>query len=169
MRSIRRAALPALVFVSVFGIDMAWRIHSSSASRWATVDGMAGISPIRQYLQAHDYWLGLSYALSIAFAAVALRRYREQRASCSPTLAIGGVSLSGVLAVAGCFLIGCCGSPMLAVYVSLFGAGFLPIAKVVIFGLTLLCIVAGYLMMNRSSKRQVSAASCCDRELPVQQ
>ena len=40
---------------------------------------------------------------------------------------MGGITLSGFLAVAGCYLLGCCGSPMLAVYMSLFGVSFLRI------------------------------------------
>jgi hypothetical protein len=37
-------------------------------------------------------------------------------------LAIGGFSLTGFLVATGCFLVGCCGSPMLVVYLNLFGA-----------------------------------------------
>ena len=43
--------------------------------------------------------------------------------------AFGGVSLVTLLAAAGCFLIGCCGSPMLAIYVSLFGSKAAGIGK----------------------------------------
>lgn len=67
-------------------------------------------------------------------------------------LAIGGVTLSGVLAVAGCFLLGCCGSPMLAVYLSLFGAAFLPFAKPLVAGLTAASLVAGWWWMKRRER-----------------
>src|SRR5208283_3790556 len=43
--------------------------------------------------------------------------------------AAGGLTLLGALMAGGCFLIGCCGSPMLAVYLSLFGAKALGLGK----------------------------------------
>jgi hypothetical protein len=59
------------------------------------------------------------------------------------------VTFSGFLAVAGCFLLGCCGSPMLAVYLSLFGAGFLPFAKPLVAALTTLSILGAWCWVSR--------------------
>jgi len=39
--------------------------------------------------------------------ATALRRYREERFCSAKTLAFGGVTLSGFLALADCFMVGC--------------------------------------------------------------
>jgi hypothetical protein len=128
--------------------------------RWLTV-ATAETSWLRYYLETQSYWLGYSYALALAFAAVALRRYREQRLCAARNLAIGGVTLSGFLAVAGCFLLGCCGSPMLAVYLSLFGASFLPFAKPLIGLLTTVSIVAGWVWMHRN-ERAAAAQACAD-------
>jgi len=47
--------------------------------------------------------------------------FRQER-TVTAGAAGGGVTLLGALMAGGCFLIGCCGSPMLAVYLSLFGA-----------------------------------------------
>ena len=75
----------------------------------------------------------------------------ERSYGAARTLAIGGVTLSGFLAVAGCFLLGCCGSPMLAVYLSLFGASFLPFARPLVAGVTTITIIVGWFWMNRWS------------------
>jgi hypothetical protein len=112
--------------------------------RWIAVTMSAEIPWLQRSLGEQSYWLGFSYALSLAFAAVALRRYREERFCTRSTLAMGGMSFSGLLAVAGCYLIGCCGSPMLAVYLSLLGAAFLPLAKPLIALLTVLFIAVAW-------------------------
>jgi hypothetical protein len=118
--------------------------------RWLSAPGTE-TSWLRLYLESQSYWLGYSYALALSFAAVALRRYREQRLCAARNLAIGSVTLSGFLAVAGCFLLGCCGSPMLAVYLSLFGASFLPFAGPLVAGVTTITIIVGWFWMNRWS------------------
>ena len=103
----------------------------------------------RSYLEAQSYWLGYSYAIALSFATATFRRYRERKQCTDRNLAIGGVTFSGFLAVAGCFLIGCCGSPMLAVYVSLFGASFLPLARPLVALITTATVLAGWVWMNR--------------------
>ena len=76
----------------------------------------------------------------------------------------GGVTFSGFMAVAGCFLVGCCGSPMLGVYLSLFGAAFLPFAKPLVAGISTLLIMGSYLWLRRMSQRardwQLETCSC---------
>lgn len=159
IRRLRGPLLALLVLLAVLFVHFSWVTYFSAASRWASLDG-GTISPLRRYFEARDYWLGLSYALSLAFAAVAFRRYREQRMCATPTLAIGSLSLSGGLALAACFLVGCCGSPMLAVYISLFGAVFLPIAKVGIFAITLSSVAVGWFILARHS-RELPRSECC--------
>ena len=159
----RRALLPLLAFLAVIATHYVWTglfpESDPAQDRWASV-GATETSWLRYYLETQSYWLGYSYALALAFAAVALRRYREQRLCGTRNLAIGGVTLTGFLAVAGCFLLGCCGSPMLAVYLSIFGASFLPFAKPLVAALTTASIVAGWMWM----KRQERAALACGDE-----
>ena len=106
--------LPASVFVAVLAMHVAWvglfPEKNPAQDLWASV----GPEPswLQRYLDTQSYWLGLSYAMSLAFVAAALRRYREQRLCAARNIAMGGITLSGFLAVAGCFLMGCCGSPM---------------------------------------------------------
>lgn len=97
-------------------------------SAWASVSDPESVSWWARYLATQSYWLGYSYAISIAFAVFALLNHLSNRGCGGGAFAIGGVGLSGFLAAFGCFLIGCCGSPMLAVYMSLFGASVLPFA-----------------------------------------
>jgi len=70
-------------------------------ARWASIPGAGTSSWLNRYIETQGYWLGYSYALSLAFAAAALRRYREERFCSAKTLAFGGVTLSGFLALPG--------------------------------------------------------------------
>lgn len=162
---LRRLLLPMLVFVTVGLIHFVWSgvfpERNATQDRWQTVVTEKSPSWLNRYLETQSYWLGYSYGLSLAFAGVALRRYREQRVCADRILAIGGVTLSGFLAVAGCFLVGCCGSPMLGVYLSLFGASFLPWAKPLVAGLTTVMIAASYWWMWSHSRKEKSTAPCC--------
>jgi hypothetical protein len=162
---VRRAILPVIVFLAILLIHYAWLgllpDRDPAQDRWATVSGMTEPSSFQRYLETESYWLGYSYSFALAFAAVALRRYREDRSCGAKNAAIGSLSFSGFLAVAGCFLLGCCGSPMLVVYLNLFGAGFLPFARPLVAALTTLTILGAWLWMERRSKRAARQAACC--------
>ena len=81
-----------------------------------------------QYFERQDFLLGLSYAITAAFTVYAIVNFLEKRKS-GIAGTIGGFTLAGILYFTGCFLTGCCGSPMLTVYLSLFGSSILGIAK----------------------------------------
>jgi len=151
-QKLRRFLLPLGVFLGVAAAHYVWsglfpEVDPAQA-RWASLPG-SDASWLNRYLETQGYWLGYSYALSLAFAAAALRRYREERFCSAKTLAFGGVTLSGFLALAGCFLVGCCGSPLLVVYLNLFGAGFLPLAKPLVAVVTTLSIIGAWWWMKR--------------------
>lgn len=153
-RPLQRAIFPAGVFAAVVVVHFVWLglfpERDPAQNRWVTVVPPAGVSWLHRYIETQSYWLGFSYALSLAFAAAALRRYREERFCTTRNLAVGGVTFSGFLAVAGCYLLGCCGSPMLAVYLGLFGAAFLPLARPLVAFLTAVFIAAAWWRMGRS-------------------
>lgn len=161
-RILRKAALPVMVFIVValvhFLLLNVFSEQNPAQSRWATVLPVEEPSWIGRYVEGQNYWLGYTYALSLAFAAVAFRRYREKNSPSGKTLALGGVTFSGFIAFSGCFLLGCCGSPMLAVYLSLFGAGFLPLAKPLIAILTTAFVAGSWWWMSRSK----AGNQCCD-------
>lgn len=173
-RILRRAAFPLIIFISVALIHFVWinifPEQNAAQNRWATVLPVEEPSWIGRYVEGQNYWLGYAYALSLAFAAVAFRRYREKNSLSGKTLALGGVTFSGFIAFTGCFLLGCCGSPMLAVYLSLFGAGFLPLAKPLIAVLTTAFVATSWWWMSRSKletqlcEEPGQVCSCCGSE-----
>ncbi len=111
-------------------------------------------SRFARYIGPGDHWLGLSYALAGSFATFCfghILRLRRQALVASA----GGLTLSGVLWASVCFLTGCCGSPMLPIYLGLFGPKFMSITKPLTFGLTLLSIVVGYAWMLKRAEKAI--------------
>lgn len=166
LRLMRRLLLPISVFIIVFAIHYIWHgvfpDKNPAQELWATV----GTSPswFERYIREQNYWLGFSYAFSLAFAAYALRRFREEHLRRARNLAVGGIAFSGIMAAVGCFLLGCCGSPMAIVYFNLFGAGFLPLAKPLVASITVISVIVAFIWINRR-KRPVPALGsekpCC--------
>lgn len=152
---LRRLLLPAAVLAAVMTAHFVWMgmfpQQDEAQAGWASVPQAVQASWLERYLEAGGYWMGYAYGLPLAFAVVAFRRYRERRCCGARPLAIGGVTLSGILSVTGCFLIGCCGSPMLGVYLSLLGAWVLPFAQPIIAAITTISIVACYLWLRRTT------------------
>lgn len=166
--ALRRMVLPAVVFAAVFAIHFLWvglfPDHDPAQAGWALVPTAGAASWLHRYIAIGAFWMGYTYALPLAFAAATLRTWRERRVCGTRRLAFGSITLSGFLAVAGCFLIGCCGSPMLGVYLSLFGAAVLPFAKPFVAGITTLFVIGSFLWMRRrmaTDDTSVSEAACC--------
>jgi hypothetical protein len=112
------------------------------------------------YTISQDYFVSFSYALSASFAVWATARFVYFRQRAAALGAFGGVSLVTLLAAAGCFLIGCCGSPMLPIYVSLFGSAAAGIGKPLMALISLISIGGGYLCVVRRP-----ACNCTDPEI----
>ena len=164
-----RALLPASAFIATVMVAIAWAAlfpdEPAEQSRWIAAPD--GLSWWQTYMAAGNYWITLSQALSIAFAAVALRRWHERRSPNARRMALGGVTFSGLLAAGACFLVGCCGSPMLTVWASLLGASFLPAAKPLLALLTVGMLAGAWWSMERRDRRARSseascAPGCCD-------
>ena len=158
-----------VVFLGVFGVHFAYKAWQEQrvASQWVTVETPPRPSALARYIERQDYWLGYSYALAAAFTAFALFRTLEQRRRDARGV-LGGITLLGVLYGAGCFLIGCCGSPMLGIYLSLFGASILGVVKPIVAAVTTLSVVLSGIYLIRRS-RQVccpTAAGCCQETGP---
>ena len=169
----REGLLPLGVFVAVFAVHFLWLglfpEQDPAQARWAALPAEGAASWLPNYIEAQSYWLGYSYGLSLAFAAAALRRYRRNRTCGAGKLALGGVTFSGFLAAAGCYLVGCCGSPMLVVWLNVFGAKFLPFAKPLMAAVTTFSIAGAWWWMAR---RDAAAAPLrfdgrCGRPPPV--
>lgn len=174
-----KSLIPLAVFIAVLAVHGLWSMRAMKApSRTVCITNAqgqcvgdetlpgTGTATLRDrfagYLSQQDYFLGFSYALAFAFAAWALLRLRQDRKG-SLVGALAGLSLGSILAAAGCFLVGCCGSPMLAVWLGLFGAKAVGLAKPVVAGVTALSVVGGYFWMRRRGPA-CCAGSCAAEE-----
>ena len=142
--------LPLVALLSVFGIHSTYIIWKNIelANKWSQTTETNWFS---QYFQKQDFLLGMSYALAVAFTVYALLKFFENRKS-GIKGTLGGLTMTGIIYFGGCFLIGCCGSPMLIVYLNLFGASFLGFTKIIIFALTTISIIISYFLLNKKSK-----------------
>lgn len=157
----KRILYPAAGFLLVFVLHAAfsmWRAAKIS-SQWV---GLEDASPFRLYLGSRNYFMSLSYGLAAGFTLYALSRFLANRKRGVKGV-IGGMTLTGVLYFAACFLSGCCGSPMLPVYLSLFGASFLGFAKPLALLLTLISVSIGFVWMERK-KKMADGKGCCQAE-----
>ena len=162
--------VPAVVFVATFAAHALYvgACAASAPSGWtdfgisAHVGGRLGLGA---YWRGQDYLIGFSYALAAAFATWALSRsiLFSQGRIVTAGAAAGGVTLLGALLAGGCFLIGCCGSPMLAVYLSLFGAKALGLGKPIMALVTLVSVSCGYWCLSRRLARGSACMHDCGR------
>jgi hypothetical protein len=109
------------------------------------------------YLEGQSYYLGLSYGLSAAFALYALWLFVEGRRAAGAAAAAGGISFAGALSAFGCFMTGCCGSPMLAVYAGFLGGTVLSFIKPLALAVTAVSVGIGFWWLHRKKP----AAACC--------
>lgn len=112
------------------------------------------------YFGQQEYFLGFSYALSAAFTVYALLKFAADRKRAAAGVA-GGLALTGGLYAAGCFLLGCCGSPLLAVYLGFLGASYLSFAKPLVAAITLLSVIGGYLWLEKKGGKCCGSTACC--------
>src|SRR3972149_1434730 len=149
-------------FFVILSVHFAYSIWQTveTANKWKQIKE---INPFLQYFERQDFFLGLSYALTAAFTAYAIANFLEKRKN-GIAGTVGGFTLAGLLYFAGCFLTGCCGSPMLAVYLSLFGSSIIGFAKPITAGLTAVSVMFGFVWINRKSKTKVCSSNdvCCE-------
>lgn len=145
-------------FVIVLFVHAAYSIIEAKkiSELWAETNQPGYIS---QYFRNNDYLIGASYALAVGFSIYAILRFADTRRRTGLTGILGGITITGALYVGGCFLLGCCGSPMLAVYLSLFGSWFLGFTKPLTFILTLSSVLFGFFWIERKSKAETK---CCE-------
>ena len=165
--SLWASLLPMATFILVMILHALYIRHVSAAP--TDSDGFAdsgitdntGFLGLGSYWAAQDYYLGFSYALGAAFAVWATAQFVRTRRAAMAAGAAGSVTLVGILMAAGCFLLGCCGSPMLGVYLALFGAKFLGAGKPIMALVTLLSVGCGYWCLSRRFARGECADDCC--------
>jgi len=113
---------------------------------------------LTNYISNQDYMLGISYALAGAFTVYAFLRLSERHERGIVGM-LGGVTLTGFLYFGACFFTGCCGSPMLAVYLSVLGPSFLGFTKPIILMITILSIAASYFWMERKARKPCACSA----------
>ncbi len=146
MKMNKKAIYPAAAFLTVFLLHGAYIIWN--AAKWASIGNDSLLSP---YLSNQDYFMGLSYGLAAGFTVYSFMRFTGgQRGGLRGT--IGGLTMTGILYFGGCFLLGCCGSPMLAVYLSLFGSSYAGFTKPLVLIVTVLSIGLSWLWMERKTR-----------------
>ncbi len=164
--------LPPLVFVGVYAAHAFYlsSIVATLPEGWANSEimdtGFLGLGP---YLQGQDYYTGFSYALGAAFAAWAIGRFLRSRQAAMAAGAAGSITFVGVLMAAGCFVIGCCGSPMLGVYLGIFGAKALGVGKPLMALVSSLSVGVGYWYLSRRAKKEICLDSSCACHSPSSQ
>jgi hypothetical protein len=154
----KKVLYPLAGFAIVFLLQITystWRFYSIS-SKWLQIENESRLS---FYFASQDYFLGLSYALAAAFTIYAVLKFTESRKAGIAGVT-GGVTLAGIIYFGACFLLGCCGSPMLAVYLGLFGSKFLGFTKPLTLIITLIFILIGFFWLEKSTKK-----SCCEDDI----
>jgi len=147
-----RKTLPLVAGLIAFGAHIAWYVlfPESNASGWGNVAPSFSDS-LQTYSSFGAPWLGASYALSAAFTMYALLVFRENRRKAAAG-AVGGLAAMGALYAVGCFALGCCGSPLLPIYLSLLGGKLAGVGGPLMFGLTLLSVGIGFLILGRKAR-----------------
>ncbi len=161
--------LAPLVFVCVYVAHAFYlsRIVATPTEGWADSGIMnTGFMGLGAYLQAQDYYTGFSYALGAAFAAWAIGRFLRLRQAAMAAGAAGSITFVGILLAAGCFMIGCCGSPMLGVYLGVFGAKAVGIGKPLMALVSLFSVGIGYWYLSRRTRKELCLDSSCSCHSP---
>ncbi len=160
----RRYAVSVLLFALVLCAHFTWT--AQRRMRRPAFDYTAGAwsEAASSYVSGDRVWLGLSFATAAAFVAFWLKRPCRTRTQAAKGAA-GGLAMTGLLHGVGCFLLGCCGSPMLAVYVGLLGPRFLGFTGPISFGLTVVSVAITCVWLNRRDRASCNcgAGNCAPR------
>lgn len=153
----KKYLFPAAAFLLMLIAHIIYSIYKISkiSSKWFYI---GDINPFLLYLRQQDYFLGLSYAAAFAFTIYAFLKFIEGRSKSTLLSVVGGAGFTGILNFGLCFLLGCCGSPLLPVYLSLFGSYFLSFTKPLTFLITTISVTIGFIWINKKKK---NSAVCC--------
>lgn len=145
-----------IAFLAIFALHFAYAgwVSTHTSSVWVQPDDAGW--PANYFLN-QDYMLGISYALAGAFTVYAFLRLSERQKGGVVGM-LSGFTLTGILYFGACFLTGCCGSPMLAVYLSILGPSYLGFTKPIILMFTILSITASYFWMEHRAKKPCGCA-----------
>jgi hypothetical protein len=146
--------IPLAIFFSIFLFHITYLSHSSKYGCFQNQSADL-ISGFKTYISHSDFYLGYSYSLAGSMTAYAVIVKLENR-RCGGVGIAGGISLLTIVYGVGCFFTGCCGSPLLPVYLSFFGAKVLGIAKPFIATISTISVIIGYIWISK----KVSKTKC---------
>lgn len=150
----KKITLILVTFIVVFALHMLY---------FALTEGSCeGIAWHTKYIREQEYSLGISYALSLGFVIFAFLKFKENRKRAWKA-ALGGGIFAVILWFL-CFLFGCCGSPMLIVYLNLLGIAGLRVPKLMILLVTIIFIALGYLWLIRKSSQNCCGGRPCKND-----
>lgn len=115
-----------------------------------------------RYIREQEIFIGISYALSTAFIAFSFLKFKEGRKGALKAAGAGGFFT--IILWLFCFLSGCCGSPMLIVYLNLLGISSLKIPKMLLLLMTILFIGIGYLWLMKKTPKSCYSGKPCNPE-----
>lgn len=151
---IRKVAIILATFIAIFMLHLFY---------FKVTEGDCGDIPwFQKYINEQEYFLGISYALSFAFMTFAFLKFKENRKAALKAAMGGG--LLAILLWFLCFLFGCCGSPMLIVYLNLIGLSKLKVPKSVLLIMTVIFIGIGYIWLNRKSSKVCCGGKPCKED-----
>ena len=152
----RKLYYPLISFVTVFTLHAVYSILKAmyNSRQWVQLEK---VDPFKSYLARQDYFMGLSYSIASAFTLYAILQFAQGRRR-GLTGVIGGSALTGLLYFGGCFLLGCCGSPMLVVYLNFFGASFLGFTKPLTLVLTIISVALCFFWMEKRAKTNANCS-----------
>lgn len=154
MRRIKKIIPPLVTFITVFILHILYfKI---------TEENCEAIGWFQRYIREQEYFLGISYALSIAFITFSFLKFKENRKKALKAATAGG-SFTIILWLF-CFLSGCCGSPMLIVYLNLVGISGLKIPKLFLLLMTIIFVGAGFLWLIKRSPKSCYGCKPCDQD-----
>lgn len=108
---------------------------------------------ILAYLTGEGFWMGASYALVGCFIIFTLGKFKERKREALVGAAGGSLMAGGIYAL-GCFMLGCCGSPMAVVWLGFLGGRYANLGGIFLFLLTLLSTSAGLWMLSRKGREK---------------
>ena len=146
-------AFVAAVVAHLLIVHAGYRPPSQSA--WADLD-TTRTTWFASYVKSQDYFLSFSYGLAAGFAAWGLSVWKANR-KVAAVSGGAGVSIAGIIWGTGCFLTGCCGSPMLGVYASILGARATWFGKPFTAAVTLVSVILGYVIVRHKGCKD----ACC--------
>jgi len=149
----------AVVLLAVFIIVFAFHLlYFKTASPKCE----ESIGWVQKYILGQEYFIGISYGLSFAFMAFAFFKYKENNRGALKAAAGGG--LLAVILSLSCFFLGCCGSPMLIIYLNFVGLSSLRIPKLALLLMTVAFIAIGYFCFIRKCPDKCCNGGSCRKE-----